>query len=220
MFANKPNEIIAQVRRVMIHPCECKYYFDAKNWPKVKTAGEIEKQFMTQDFVFGICRKFTLACVAIMRSKGIPARSRCGFANYLTKEKYEDHWVVEYMESGFWRTADAQTMMFDLRVGQFINGAIAWKLVRDLHFDPSLFGFSGHEELNASGIHYIIGNMLRDLSGLQKCELNYADTAKIRATRIENIPPKKLETYDKIADIIIRGDEKEIMSINLAELLA
>jgi hypothetical protein len=36
---------------------------------------------------------------AILRSKAIAARLRCGFADYLT-DGWEDHWVCQYWDRG------------------------------------------------------------------------------------------------------------------------
>jgi|GEM_PF-5650526 len=205
MFPDAPKDIMAAVRKKIVHPCECPMNFDATNWPRVKNAREIEKTFLTQNLTFGICRRYTLACVAIMRSKGIPARSRCGFAIYLKQGAYEDHWVIEYMDKGKWVLADAQKMMFDIKPGQFINGAVAWQLVRQYNFDPALFGFFGHHEMGESGLHYVIGNMIRDASGLLKCELNYGDLAKIIGSP-HNITNDEVAFYDSISQMVLDED--------------
>src|SRR5437899_2791567 len=44
----------------------------------------------------GVCRHFTLLHVAMLRSKGVAARARCGFGAYFEKGKFVDHWVTEY----------------------------------------------------------------------------------------------------------------------------
>ena len=50
--------------------------------------------------VVGVCRHFAALFVAIMRSKGVPARARCGFAGYFAAGKHLDHWVGEYWHAG------------------------------------------------------------------------------------------------------------------------
>ena len=42
------------------------------------------------------CRGFTVMAVAMLRSKGVPARGRCGFWAYFSEGLFEDHWVVEF----------------------------------------------------------------------------------------------------------------------------
>ncbi|TBR27303.1 MAG: transglutaminase domain-containing protein, partial [Reyranella sp.] len=46
----------------------------------------------------GCCRHYTLLLVAMLRSKGIAARARCGFGAYFAKGKFMDHWVAEYFD--------------------------------------------------------------------------------------------------------------------------
>jgi hypothetical protein len=49
--------------------------------------------------VIGCCREFATLFCAILRHKGIPARSRCGFATYFADPgTYEDHWICEYWD--------------------------------------------------------------------------------------------------------------------------
>jgi NADH-quinone oxidoreductase subunit H len=56
----------------------------------------------------------------MLRAKGVPARSRCGFGAYFTPGFYEDHWVAEFFDGSRWRLADAQFDEFQrgrLRIG-------------------------------------------------------------------------------------------------------
>ena len=39
------------------------------------------------------CNSFSLMLVSMLRAKGVPARSRCGFAAYFNPPNFEDHWV-------------------------------------------------------------------------------------------------------------------------------
>lgn len=213
-FSNNPGDIITQVRKKMIHPCENPYNFNEKNWPRLDTGKDIESAFMTQQFAFGTCRAFSLACVAIMRAKGIPARSRCGFATYFNPGLYEDHWIVEYWQDGKWKMADAQKMRLDLKSGQFINGAVAWKLVRNLGFDASLFGFSG-QCFRDYGLAYIIKNMIRDASGLIKSELNYLDYNSIDK-KIDKLTVSDYAMFDNLADMILSEDIKGLCGIDFS----
>lgn len=203
-FAGTPNEIFARVRKKMIHPCENPSNFDRTNWPKIKVAAEIERDFTTHEICFGTCRKYALASVAVLRSKGFAARCRCGFATYFDAGWYEDHWVVEYMDKGKWHLADAQTMRVDLMRGQFIDGATAWKLVRERGFDANAFGFSG-QAFFEHGMNYVVGQLIRDASGMLKRELNYEQIVRF-VKSAANLSPTEIERYDHIADLILAED--------------
>ena len=53
--------------------------------------------------VLGRCNSFALMLVTMLRAKGVPARSRSGFAAYFNPPNFEDHWVCEYWDA---QTAD------------------------------------------------------------------------------------------------------------------
>ncbi|MEK6964438.1 MAG: transglutaminase domain-containing protein [Nanoarchaeota archaeon] len=65
--------------------------------------------------VIACCREFATLLCALLRTKGIPARSRCGFAAYLAKQGYyEDHWVCEFWNGKSWQMVDPQIDGFQL----------------------------------------------------------------------------------------------------------
>ena len=59
---------------------------------------------------FSAAIRFALMLVTLLRAKGVPARSRCGFAAYFNPPNFEDHWVCEYWDAQErrWRLADPQ----------------------------------------------------------------------------------------------------------------
>jgi len=70
---------------------------------------------MPENRVVASCREYaTLAC-ALLRAKGIPSRSRCGFSVYLGYQgTLEDHWIVEYWDGNKWVMNDPQIDPFQL----------------------------------------------------------------------------------------------------------
>lgn len=132
--------------------------------------------------VAGVCRHFATLAVAIMRHKGIPARARCGFANYFDPEKNTDHWVAEY-----WNSVDERWVLTDTQVDglqramfepsfdtldvprdRFLVAGDAWQLCRTGNADPLTFGVAGTENW---GIVEVFGDIMQDLAALQKIEL-------------------------------------------------
>lgn len=57
--------------------------------------------------VAGCCRDFTLLAVAALRHRGLPARSRVGFAAYFTPGFHHDHVIAEYWDGARWVFVDA-----------------------------------------------------------------------------------------------------------------
>ena len=120
--------------------------------------------------VIACCREFATLMCALLRAKGIPARSRCGFATYFGWDgQYEDHWVCEYWNGDRWIMADPQLDPFqqssvihwalnreqegnelmqrikqfnprDLKPDEFITAGQAWKLCREGSASPECFG--------------------------------------------------------------------------------
>src|ERR687898_951834 len=63
----------------------------------------------TEDLVQGCCRDHTLLAVAALRHHGMPARSRVGFASYLSLTTWHhDHVIVEAWLGGRWRRFDTE----------------------------------------------------------------------------------------------------------------
>ena len=202
-FGDSPDRIMARVRRILFHPCELPENFSAENWPAWPLVADLEKEIGRHKIVAGICRHFTMLCVAVMRAKNIPARSRCGFATYFTKGGFEDHWVVEYWDGG-WVMADAQTKRPCIPTGDFINGALAWQSVRKLGFAPDLFGFSGQKD-EQRGLYYVAGNLIRDASGLLKHELEYDEECEMIKEK-HTLKDSEIAMLDNAAEMVLNND--------------
>ncbi|HYM01451.1 MAG TPA: transglutaminase-like domain-containing protein, partial [Stellaceae bacterium] len=130
----------------------------------------------------GICRHFTLLAVAMMRAQGIAARARVGFGAYFNPGFFEDHWVCEYWNAaeGRWVLVDAQLDevwkgrlrpdfdVLDVPRDRFLTAADAWDLCRQGKADAPKFGiiFGGFR-----GLWFVAGNLVHDLSALNKAEL-------------------------------------------------
>jgi len=128
----------------------------------------------------GVCRHFTLLHIAMLRRQGIPARARCGFAAYFSKEKHVDHWVTEYWNEkrGAWVLFDAQLdahqrALFkisfdpvDVPRDQFLVAGECWQMCRAGKADPIDFGI-----LDLFGWWMIAGNVVRDIAALNNHEM-------------------------------------------------
>lgn len=131
--------------------------------------------------VVGVCRHFATLFVAIMRSKGVPARARCGFAGYFAAGKHLDHWVGEY-----WHAAERRWVLVDAQIDEaqrgffridldtldvprdrFLVGGDAWRACR-AGADPMSFGVAGTPMW---GLVEVYGDLFQDLAALQKIEL-------------------------------------------------
>ncbi|WP_405060657.1 transglutaminase-like domain-containing protein [Kribbella sp. NBC_01505] len=100
------------------------------------------------DHVVGCCRDYTLLFVSALRHKGIPARSRIGFAVYFGEGFNFDHVVAEYWNGDRWVMTDAQLdpadghpfNTLDMPPGPFVSAAEVWRDARAGRIDPDLYG--------------------------------------------------------------------------------
>jgi hypothetical protein len=124
--------------------------------------------------VVGTCRHYAVLATAFLRSMGVPARGRCGFATYFVPPKKVDHWIVEYWsgDDRRWVRIDAEysgratlaaSRPDDLRPGEFLSSGEAWQLIRSGEQDPAEFGVFGTENWGPGEVR---GNAMRDLASL------------------------------------------------------
>ena len=132
----------------------------------------------------GTCRDFALVLCGFLRSKGIPARLRCGFADYLG-DGWEDHWVCEYWdrETQGWRLSDAQMdevlrekrkIAFDpadVPRRSFMKAGQAWAACRAGECDPEQFGHGA-----VRGLWFVKVNVVRDHYAINDREISAWDT--------------------------------------------
>lgn len=130
--------------------------------------------------VIVVGRHFALMLCALIRLHDVPARIRCGYADYLTPDTFEDHWICEYwhQEQQRWVRVDAQLDErqmhrlaitfdpYDLPEERFISAGKAWHLCMDGQAHPDQFGI-----LHFHGLTYIKGSILRDLFALSGVEM-------------------------------------------------
>ncbi|MFD3449904.1 transglutaminase-like domain-containing protein [Microbacteriaceae bacterium 4G12] len=130
-----------------------------------------------EDKMIAICRDFSVMAAALCREVGIPARERCGFATYLEKDKYIDHWVFEYwnQDRNRWVLVDAQLDEFlqgkfnipfnplDVDDKYFITAPRAWMMCREGKLNPELFGI-----FEWWGYDYLKCNLILDANSLLK----------------------------------------------------
>lgn len=126
------------------------------------------------------CRGFSVLGCALLRQVGVPARARCGFADYFEPGRFVDHWVLERWDAtmGRWVLLDAQLddlqrqalgLDFDpgdLPPGRFLSGGEAWRRCRAGEADPVLFGI-----FEWWGAWFVRNNVIRDVAALSKVEL-------------------------------------------------
>lgn len=165
----------------------------------------------------GRCHHFVQFLVAMLRSKGIPARARCGFGSYFNPGHFEDHWVCEY-----WNATQARWVLVDpqfddvwranLKIDhdilgvprhRFLVAGDAWTQCRKGEADPAKFGI---EFVHLRGLWYIAGNLVRDLAALNKIELLPWDVWGVQPRPDAALDDDQLALFDRIAALTREPD--------------
>ena len=171
------------------------------------------------DRVAGNCRHFSVFAVAMLRSKGVPARARCGFGGYFNPGRYEDHWVLERWdaEQGRWLLTDAQIDrhqrtffaidfdVTDVPRDQFLIAGDAWQRCRAGVADPDTFGLTF---LNEAGYWWIAANMMRDAAALGNIELLPWDVWGVMPEPEDTIDDDLFSLFDRLAELTLDPDAR------------
>ncbi|HHY44402.1 MAG TPA: transglutaminase domain-containing protein [Firmicutes bacterium] len=188
------------------------------------TRRPLEKRF------YGNCRDYSVLLCSILRSRGVPARARCGFGTYFWPGQYEDHWVCEYWNGERWVVVDAQLdelqrnrlkvgfSTLDMPKGRFVNASEAWLRCREQGEDPNKYGI-----FDMRGLWFIRGNLLRELAALNDAEMlpwdvwglmNDEDAHGDERSDYEQLVHAERHTLlDKVARALVEDDEEMILSL-------
>jgi hypothetical protein len=177
------------------------------------------------DRIVGCCRDYSLLTVSALRHKGIPARSRVGFAKYFADGFNHDHVVVEYWNGDRWVMVDSQLEpgpewgfdTQDMEPGWFRSAAEVWLGFRSGELDGDDFGVD--PSLPLRGGWFIYNYVLFQLAHLQGDELLLWDD---RGATSGSLDDADLELADKIATLLVASDNgdaaaSEVLAARYAE---
>jgi len=136
--------------------------------------------------VAGCCRDHTLFSVGVLRSHGVPARSRIGFAAYFEPPFFHDHVVVEHWADdgaggGRWVRWDPElpddgSWGFDVRDmptgpgSPFPTAAEVWRAIRAGEVDPAAYGVAP-DQPELCGQDFVRGYVLLELAHRMRDEV-------------------------------------------------
>lgn len=189
----------------------------------IEVAGRIDARPITVprqpgDRIGGRCNTYTLLTVALLRSAGIAARSRCGFGTYFVPGFYEDHWVAEYWDADQqrWRMVDAQLdatwqkmlgmdhgAVVEVGPDQFVTAGHAWQAWRRGELDADQCGLSSIDE---HGSFWIAGNLRLDLAALNKVEMLPWDVWGLGWRPGDQPTEEMLVAFDSVAELTVDPD--------------
>lgn len=178
----------------------------------------------------GNCRDYAVLLTAMLRFKGIPARTRCGFGAYFSAGWYEDHMICEvwHPDRQEWIFVDAelddlhrQVLQFSfdpchVPKNQFLPGGQAWQLCRRSEADPNTFGYGE----TVGGLPNIRGNLVRDIAFLNKVEILGWDYWGLIEADDTDLDANDLALLDKAATLSLAGTGgfQELRSLYLRDM--
>jgi hypothetical protein len=180
--------------------------------------------------LIGNCRDYAVLMTAMLRYKGIPARTRCGFGAYFSPGWYEDHLICEVWsaDDAKWIFVDAElddvhreVLRFpfdpcDVPRDQFFSGGLAWQMCRRGEADPNSFGYGN----TVGGLPNIRGNLVRDVAFLNKVEILGWDYWGLIEGDDSDLNEDDLALLDKAATLSLAGDDSfhELRSLYLRDM--
>lgn len=160
------------------------------------------------------CRYVAILMASILKTKGIPARVRSGFASYFegTKDSW-DHWITQYWKESEqqWVTIDVDGSwhrtgfdMYDIPEGKFDYSADAWLDVRQGKKEGSHFRNAGGFE----GLAPIAWEIFHDFHCLMNDEPIYLHhPAVAMLENFKKLSEEKLNEIDNLAELMQNPDE-------------
>jgi hypothetical protein len=157
--------------------------------------------------------------VAVLRHHGIPARSRVGFATYLSPTWNGDHVIVEAWMDGRWRRFDPEfdaplpSMPDPTDIGHgsaspFLTAAQVWLAHRAGSIDVSRFGVA--EGLGIGGDWFVFDYVIGQLAHRFGDELLLWDNWGAMTNDLRDVTPDDLALVDDIARGLVQADEGDI----------
>lgn len=170
------------------------------------------------------CRYDSLLMASILKSKGIPARVRSGFAPYFEPKQSDDHWINQYWSDteGRWITIDVDGSIsyigdldpYDMSEGQFDWSAKAWLDVRGGKTDPNYYWNAA----DFRGLMPIAWELFYDFHCLMNNEIVYYHHPKMVC--YDNFPKlteDELRNIDNLANLMLRPDDNFDELLNIWE---
>jgi hypothetical protein len=157
------------------------------------------------------CRFVAILMASILKSRGIAARVRAGYAPYIPSDRIEDHWITQYWHAPLerWITIDADASLeqyafdpFDMPPATFDFAANAWLAVRTGSKDPNAYNTHGPTCLGELG-----AQVLRDFHCLMNNEVLYLHYPAFVASDFDGTNEQKLQELDAFARLLQRPDE-------------
>lgn len=170
-----------------------------------------------KDKVHITCRSQAILLASILKAKGIPARVRSGFAEYIHYDGMcYDHWITEYFDEkeNRWKLVDADEhcpdheMGFDLNdipYDKFLFGAEAYLGIRENRYDSKKMLYSSDPV--TLGLKAAIRGLFYDFHSLMNHEIIFLHMPKYIQDKNFELSEEEYKELDNLAKLMLNPNE-------------
>lgn len=159
------------------------------------------------------CRYVSVLVSAIYKAKGIPCRSRAGFAPYFHPGISMDHWINQVWDGNRWRTLDADGFYdeaamgidaYDMRDEDFDWAAKAWLSIRQKKTDGREFLYA--DGLGTCSLKAVIRYLFYDFHALMNNEISYLFQPCYIDEKFDRLTEADFQELDRLAALLLDPD--------------
>lgn len=164
------------------------------------------------------CRFVSVLVSSIYKAKGIPCRSRAGFAPYFQPGVSMDHWINQVWSEAEerWITFDADGLYdglglpftpYDMEHGQFDWAAEVWLKIRSGEDDGTRFVYA--DERGTCGLQAAARYLVYDFHALMNNEISYVFYPRYLEGFLLNgeaLDEEHLVELDRLAELLLEPD--------------
>jgi len=170
-----------------------------------------------KDKVHVTCRGQAILLAGTLKAKGIPARARSGFAEYIGSDGiYRDHWITEYFDEkeDRWKLADADLhcpdheIPFDLNdipCDNFLFGAGAFLGMREGRFRDENVQFASAPP--TLGLKAAMRGLFYDFHCLMNDEIIFLHMPRYLCDKEFELSEEEYRELDSLAELMMKPDE-------------
>jgi len=162
------------------------------------------------------CRYVSVLMSTILKAKGIPCRSRAGFAPYFEENQSLDHWINQYFNESEnrWITFDADGFFsaeklgfnqFDVPKDKFDWAANTWLNIRNGKIDGKHFIYG--DGLRTNSLKAVIRSIFYDFHALMNDEISYRFQPCYIDGKFERLTENDLIEIDDLAKFMVDPDK-------------
>lgn len=166
------------------------------------------KDRRTENKIVVTCRYVSVLMSAILKAKGIPARSRAGFAPYFQQGISMDHWInqfynekenrwVTFDADGFYEESGMFSFQYDMPQDCFDWVAKAYLEVRSGKTDGRQFLYA--DGLGTCSLPALIRYLIYDFHALMNNELTFSFLPAYLDGRLDKLTEAELKELDQLA---------------------